>query len=117
VTHSHSNEGIVSLGSFGRATTCTCIKRHSPTPLRYVWHHILPQVCGGKTEASNLVSLCDTAHYAIHALLYAHRLYGPTLPPAFRKANRRHRKIAAAGYAAAVAAGTVDLIPIESALT
>jgi hypothetical protein len=34
-----------------------------------VQHHIYPQEWGGPTVSSNLVEVCDTGHYNIHAIL------------------------------------------------
>jgi hypothetical protein len=42
---------------------------HYPSPIRTVVHHIFPQEWGGKTIAENLVTVCDTGHYNIHAIL------------------------------------------------
>jgi len=39
--------------------------------MRTVKHHILPQEFGGQTTADNLVWVCDTGHYNIHAALDA----------------------------------------------
>jgi hypothetical protein len=101
----------------GLAPTCIASDRHTPKPLRFVWHHVLPQVCGGKTVPDNLVSLCDCCHYTIHAILWGLKQGNGTLP-AQGKVSRRllHTQrgaLALRGYAAAVAAGTVANIPNE----
>jgi hypothetical protein len=83
--------------------------RHRPVPARHIWHHILPQVCGGKTERSNLVQLCDNCHYSIHRWMWC--LQNGGLP---KRVNKRQLALAQAGYDQAVAAGTADKIPKES---
>jgi hypothetical protein len=82
---------------------------HRPRPLRYVFHHILPQACGGKTEASNLVALCDNCHYAVHVLLW--QLAQGT---GSATGTRAQTRLATEGYAEAVAAGTAGDIPKEA---
>lgn len=81
------------------------------TALRFVWHHILPQVCGGKTVSSNLAELCDNCHYAVHAVMYA--LSRGATPP--KAATGQQFDLAKQGYDLAVKAGTQGKIPKESA--
>ena len=97
-----------------RATGCE-IGFHRPKPLRFVEHHVLPQVCGGKTEPANLAGLCDSCHYTVHALLYQLKLNGSTYK--LSQGTRKQRALAYRGYTAAVAAGTVDRIPDEGTAT
>jgi hypothetical protein len=92
-----------------KATSCSMSRAHRPVPLRYVWHHIKPQVCGGLTEPANVISLCDSCHYTIHALMWAAKSTG--LVP--HLGNKAQRKVAEVGYDRCVAAGTVDKIPHE----
>ena len=107
-------DGTPYLEGFGMAPRCQASMHHTPVPLRYVWHHIQPRVCGGPTTAANLVSVCDCCHYSIHALLWATKVGGGTISgPLSRLADTRRGQLAARGYAAAVAAGTVDQIPNE----
>lgn len=94
-----------------RATTCRVSVGHRPRPLRFVWHHILPLVCGGETTAANLVELCDNCHYAVHALLW-NRANGLPVP---RNVEATQLALATKGYQLAVQAGTVVKIPHESA--
>ncbi len=82
---------------------------HHPAATRYVAHHIQPQVTGGKTVAENLATLCDNCHYTVHMLLF--NLAKGTVPP--MKGTRAQRALAQQGYAACVAANTVDKIPNE----
>jgi 5-methylcytosine-specific restriction endonuclease McrA len=96
-----------------RATSCDIARYHRPTPLRFVMHHIMPQVCGGKTEPANLTGLCDSCHYTVHALLYQLKLNGPEHK--LVDGTRRQKALAMRGYLAAVAGGTVDKIPDEGA--
>jgi hypothetical protein len=63
---------------------CTVHGYHRPTPLRTVLHHILPQEYGGPTVAANLVKVCDTGHYNIHACLDA-LLAGKPMPGGTRR--------------------------------
>jgi len=94
-----------------RATSCLGAGLiHRPQPLRYVIHHVLPQVCGGKTTPDNTVGLCDSCHYSVHALLYQLK-QGQKLT----RGTRQQKALAVKGYNAAVAAGTVDKIPDEGA--
>jgi hypothetical protein len=94
-------------------TRCIVVKEHRPRPLRFVYHHVLPQTCGGKTVPDNLAALCDTCHYAVHALLWklAHGLEMP------EHVSTGQLAIAARGYKAAVEAGTVARIPNEGSAT
>jgi hypothetical protein len=98
------------IAGIGRATECTCDNEHRPAPLRFVWHHILPEVCGGHTIRSNLVSVCDNCHYGIHALMYDLKINGVFSAYARFGATRR-AYFAREGYVAAIAAGTVARIP------
>jgi hypothetical protein len=81
------------------------------TALRFVWHHILPQVCGGKSVTSNLAELCDNCHYAVHAMMWdmAHGA-----KPSEHGTDGQFN-LAATGYQLAVKAGTAGKIPKESA--
>lgn len=80
------------------------------TALRFVWHHILPQVCGGKTETANLAELCDNCHYAVHELMW-NMAHGAPIPKA---ATDAQFGLAREGFDLAVAAGTVSKIPREA---
>jgi hypothetical protein len=91
------------------------IGKHRPTPLRYVWHHVLPQAAGGQTNTSNLLSLCDTCHYAIHVILWHLRQHNGQ-PPALA-GHPKHMAYAIQGYQLAVAAGTQNQIPNEGGLS
>ena len=81
------------------------------TALRFVWHHILPQVCGGKSVKANLAELCDNCHYAVHRVMWdlAHGI-----TPA-KAATAQQFALASVGYNLAVQAGTQGKIPKESA--
>jgi len=98
----------------GAGPKCVISTYHRPAPLRYVLHHILPRACGGKTEPSNLASLCDTCHYAVHALLHQLKVNGKVSPNPGN--NRKRVALALEGYQRAVSAGTVDKIPNEGYL-
>lgn len=101
----------VELEGIGKATSCQLAKEHRPLPLRFVWHHILPQACGGKTEASNLASLCDSCHYSVHILMWLMANGGI---PVDIKGSKTQRALALQGYNQALAAGTAGKIPKES---
>ena len=99
------------LPEVGRATTCQLAKVHRPVPLRFIWHHVLPQACGGKTEADNLAQLCDSCHYSVHILMWYVANGGI---PAGVKGTRTQRDLAMRGYNLALAAGTAGKIPKEA---
>lgn len=106
----HEHETLTFVAGLGHAISCGSTVGHRPRPLRYVWHHILPQVCGGRTQADNLVSLCDNCHYAVHVLLW--KLAQGRLISS--RTNAYQAKLARQGYELAVRAGTVGKIPQES---
>jgi hypothetical protein len=102
------------LKAVGVASYCSCAAKHEPKPLRFVWHHLLPVACGGKSTPDNLVMACDNCHYTIHALLTTLKNGGGTIKyPLSRYKNTLRYNLALQGYTAAVAAGTVDKIPNE----
>lgn len=105
--HMVSHETIPGIG---RATKCVVPVHHAPRPMRFVWHHILPQAAGGKTELVNLAELCDSCHYSVHIMLWS-LAQGAVLP---KHLDAGQLDLANAGYDAAVVAGTVALIPKES---
>lgn len=101
------------LEGVGRATSCQLGKQgRTHLALRFVWHHILPQACGGKTEPANLASLCDSCHYSVHILMWYLANGGI---PATVTGTKRQLALAASGYEQAVAAGTANKIPKEAA--
>jgi hypothetical protein len=102
------HEALTEVPELGlKATTCSSVAWHRPRPLRYVLHHILPQVCGGLTVETNLVSLCDNCHYSVHVLLWQ-LAHGLKLP---RSVNAHQLLLATQGYSQAQKAGTVGKIP------
>lgn len=102
------------------ATRCVASATHNPVPLRYVYHHVQPRETGGPTTTENLRACCDSCHYTIHRLLWYMRLraLGQVLTPA-QEAELAHPPrqaqlaLAKTGFAACVAAGTVEKIPNE----
>ena len=106
-------EAAVFLPRMGTARECVISTAHNPIPLRFVWHHIMPKACGGKTTKSNLVSLCDSCHYAIHALLWDLKTHEGLFTIASPVRNRHRMAFAYLGYDAAKAAGTLDKITNE----
>lgn len=106
VMHAHT-----SIAGVGKAQSCAISTSHRPMPLRYVWHHILPQACGGLSVITNLVSLCDSCHFAVHVLLYQCKVNGVVTPDS--RNNGKRIALAQQGYLLAVAGGTVGKIPNE----
>ena len=101
------------IKGIGHASECAVSKAHRPAPMRFVWHHILPQACGGLSVTTNLVALCDNCHYAVHVLLYQLKINGAVTASPVN--NRARVVIALQGYRAAQAAGVIDKIPNEGA--
>lgn len=103
------------LRGVGRAIGCQCVGVHTPQPLRFVWHHILPKACGGRTTKTNLLSCCDSCHYAIHLMMgdLKHNDGNMVLYKRFNGTNRANW--AREGYQRAVDAGTVSKIPDQGA--
>lgn len=97
------------LPGAGKASRCEVTIYHRPKPLRFVWHHIVPEAYGGKTEPGNLVQTCDNDHYSVHRIMWL--LANGGIPPGM--GSRAQRSLAERGYQAAVAAGTADRIPRE----
>lgn len=91
---------------------CSIQGRHYPKPLRFVQHHILPKACGGGDDLTNLVTLCDSCHYSVHALLWHLKTDGG-LSGLHPRTNRYQLVVAMQGYERALAAGTKDRIPNE----
>jgi len=104
---------VLELPGVGRATRCDLAKSHTPSPLRFVWHHIYPQECGGKTVPENLVQCCDSCHYGTHVLLYQMAKNGGQLTTLKGYARTTRARYAQQGYAAAAAADTIAKIPNE----
>ena len=104
-------EASVYLPMVGRASKCEVSDSHRPEPMRYIWHHVLPKTCGGRSVSANLVALCDNCHFGVHALLYQMKVNGIVTQSSIN--NRARVKLAIQGYQAAVVAGTVDKIPNE----
>lgn len=96
----------------GAADHCELEKFHVPKPLRYVFHHKLPLVCGGLTKPDNLIQICDCTHYAVHIIMYILRINRGELPS--KVGTKKQRGLALEGYQLAVQAGTVDKIPKEA---
>jgi hypothetical protein len=103
--------GLEELPGIGKATSCQLAKSHRPVPLRYVWHHVLPQVCGGATTPANLASVCDSEHFAVHILMWYLANGGI---PASVKGTRAELALATVGYQQAVALGVAGKIPKEA---
>jgi hypothetical protein len=98
------------LPEVGKASSCAVAKYHAPRVLRFVWHHIQPEGCGGASTAANLIPVCDSCHYSIHILLWQVANGGVTA----ERPNRGQLLVAERGYALCVAAGTAGRIPKEA---
>jgi hypothetical protein len=98
------------LPEVGKAASCAAAVYHSPHPLRFVWHHILPEACGGLTQPGNLVSLCDSCHYSVHILLWQLANGGLAVP----RPNWVQLRLARQGLVLAEDAGTAGKIPKEA---
>ena len=96
-----------------KATTCDAYGTHRPHPGRFVWHHIQPQVCGGPTQADNLVQCCDNCHFIIHIIMWL-MVFDPTTVTA-RRFSKTHLRYAKLGYDRAKAAGLELKMPKEAA--
>jgi hypothetical protein len=106
-------ECVEFLPGVGRATRCQVSATHAPKPLRFVWHHVLPQTCGGQTVPENLAECCDNCHYGVHVLLYELAQNAGKLTAHAHLAGTGRYEVALRGYQAAVAAGVVNQIPNE----
>lgn len=79
---------------------CTVHHRHYPEPARTVGHHRRPLEYGGTNTPDNIVLICDTGHYNLHAYIdtalwnYLH----PDTIRALPKLTRSEKPIAAEGY-------------------
>lgn len=107
----HAMAGSEYIRGIGRALYCQCADYHTPVPLRFVWHHILPKVCGGASVKANLLQCCDSCHYAIHLMMgdLKHHNGELVLYKRFERSNRANW--ARIGYKLATEAGTADKIP------
>lgn len=115
----HDRDGaLLTVAGVGPAHQCVAYPNspHRPTPMRYIWHHILPQTCGGKTSKDNLASLCDTCHYNVHTLLVALKQFGGDVATIAHRGTQMQRDLAVLGWNRAVAAGTTGKIPNEGGL-
>jgi hypothetical protein len=72
---------------------CTVHGYHYPRPARSVRHHIWPQEFSGPTVEANLVWVCDTGHYTVHAVLDA-LLAGRRVP----RSTRAEQRLALLGF-------------------
>jgi 5-methylcytosine-specific restriction endonuclease McrA len=50
-------------------TTCLCAEPHSPVPLAFQVHHVLPKSWGGPDVKTNKVTICGTCHDNVHHAL------------------------------------------------
>ena len=102
--------GLTTHPVLGTAALCVVPIIHRPRPLRFVWHHVLPQTCGGQTNRENCISVCDNCHYSVHILMWNLANHRP-VPD---RPNQAQLRFAMTGYQDAVAAGTAVKIPKEA---
>lgn len=111
------SEFSLSAGVFivgvGKASMCECSDYHSPVPLRFVWHHILPLACGGRSTADNLIQVCDSCHYAIHRMMSDMVANNGELVEFKRFARTKRAAVAEQGYLLAKVMGTLTDMPKE----
>lgn len=88
---------------------CSAATYHSPKPLRYVWHLILPAVCGGTYDPSNMVELCDGCRASVMVLMGQIAAGRVTVD----RPNRRQLALARQGFRLAEEAGRTGDIPRE----
>lgn len=98
----------------GKASYCQVADYHQPVPIRFVWHHILPLACGGRSTNDNLVQCCDSCHFAIHRLMSDLLAGNGSFVEFKRFANSTRAIWALTGYKLAVAAGTQANLPRET---
>lgn len=83
--------------------TCALHVDHGTArPLRGAVHHVLPQGAGGPDVASNRVTVCETGHANLHAVMWE-LAHGRPAP----KCSRTELVLAHRGVDAWVAAGGV----------
>jgi hypothetical protein len=99
------------LPGVGKAVRCELSATVGSHPARrFVWHHVLPQACGGLTVPANLAQLCDNDHYAVHDLMWLLAQGGTPAKPY----TRAQLALATRGWQEAVAAGTAGKMPKEA---
>lgn len=79
---------------------CQVHGSHRPGVVTVHHHHIQPEAMGGPTEPANLVTVCPTGHYNIHAAMAA-LVFGTPVP----KVTREELRIATLGYQRWIDAG------------
>lgn len=99
--------GSEHLAGVGVADRCDAARYHSPVPLRFVWHLILPADCGGTLDTANLVPLCDNCRASV-LLMLAQITHGGLR---VNRPNAGQLALARRGYILATTAGTLAKIP------
>lgn len=78
---------------------CKVHAYHSPRQEYCQRHHILPLSWGGKSEGTNLISICPTGHANIHYLLDQYEEHDGTPPwDILRSFGPKERKLAELGW-------------------
>lgn len=108
--------GVLTLPGLGPATHCTAYNDHRPRPLRFVWHHLLPETCGGASDLTNVVQVCDSCHYAIHDLLWVLKTSAGDPKVWGRYGADQQRAYALRGWQLAAKVGMTDRIPNEGGI-
>lgn len=73
--------------------TCKVHGWHRPGVITVHHHHVQPEAMGGPTAPANMVVVCPTGHYNIHAALAA-LVFGHPIP----KVTREELRLAKLGY-------------------
>lgn len=79
---------------------CEVHGSHRPEPITLHHHHLQPLGMGGPDEDANIVVVCPTGHFNIHAALAA-LVFNHPMP----RVARSERQLAMTGYKRWVAAG------------
>lgn len=86
------------------AIECLCVATHVPMPVDIEVHHIWPRADTGPDTPENRISICPTAHSAVHWLLLRYKRANGT--PAWedrRRLNPYLRALADRGWRSIVA--------------
>jgi hypothetical protein len=81
--------------------SCKVHPRHAPPCITTHDHHIVPQAMLGESVPENMVEVCPTGHYNIHAAL-ASLVFGKAMP----KVTKEEQRLAQLGYDRWTAAGS-----------
>jgi hypothetical protein len=89
---------------------CYLTKNHTPVIPRVIWHHQVPQACGGKTNLTNCIPICDNHHFRLHSGMWS-KANSLALPYRFTELELKSIDF---GVQGAIALGTLDKMPKEA---